>query len=397
MNPSRFTVLLVSILLTVATVLPMPADAQGDPMSTIPEVSADELDAALQLAGANRSELEAALDSCQQKPFTMAAMRFVIANLPLSDLGVISSDMLIENVELAMDAWAAYPYGADVDEATWAHYVLPPRFSQEPLSGWRPYLREQLHSVVGECQTLEEAAIAVNYWCGERTVFKQTQRRDQDPVSTLKGGYGRCEELAMLLIAACRSVGIPARYAYCPWWTWSDNNHAWVEIYGSDGRWHFTGGCEPKETLDKAWFEQAARRAPLVVSTCFGLPDELSCDIISWEYRPGARYVQYNSVEFYRRAGRIELDIPGADSSDSLWLYVYNFGALRTLKKLDIDGSGLANVTLGAGDYVLTTNAPVESQTAMFTIVEGERLEVSWDGLAPMPQEIVLVYPESAE
>src|SRR5690606_36912714 len=116
-------------------------------------------------------------------------------------------------------------------------------------------------------------ALAVNRWFGERIGFRQTQRRDQGPLATLASGYGRCEELCIIYIAACRSVGVPARMAYCPWRAVSDNNHAWVEVLGSDGAWHFVGAAEPADKLDSAWFEGAARRAPLVVSICFGLPE----------------------------------------------------------------------------------------------------------------------------
>ena len=56
--------------------------------------------------------------------------------------------------------------------------------------------------------------------------------------------------MVIFFIDACRSVGIPARQAYCPYWAVGDDNHAWAEVLGSDGRWHFTGGCEPAPALD---------------------------------------------------------------------------------------------------------------------------------------------------
>ena len=76
----------------------------------IPAISDAELEQALSLAGANRAQLEQALFACQQKPFTMAAMRFLIVSLPLVDLGVISTRQLEENVDLAMQARAEFAY-----------------------------------------------------------------------------------------------------------------------------------------------------------------------------------------------------------------------------------------------------------------------------------------------
>ncbi len=54
-------------------------------------------------------------------------------------------------------------------------------------------------------------------------------------------GIGRCEELTVFFMDALRSVGIPCRQAYTPWWLTVDSNHAWPEVWtpegGSAWRW----------------------------------------------------------------------------------------------------------------------------------------------------------------
>ena len=70
-----------------------------------------------------------------------------------------------------------------------------------------------------------------------------------------------CTGLSILLIDACRSVGVPARFAGTPLWSDGSGNHSWVEIYDS-GVWRFTGAAEPVGTaLDKAWFTARASAA----------------------------------------------------------------------------------------------------------------------------------------
>lgn len=373
----------------------------------IPAISDVELDAAIELAGANRGELEAALDYCLQKPFTMEAMRFLIANLPLADLGSISMQMLIETVELAMEAYFNHDY-ADYDAATWAHYVLPPRNSQEPLSNWRPYFKAELEELVADCATLEKAAIIVNKWCGERVGFKQTQRRDQGPLTTLKSGYGRCEEMVIVYVCACRSVGIPARQASCPWWSWSDNNHAWVEVLGSDGRWHYVGGCEPRDILDDAWYNTAVKRAPIVGSRCFGLPEEMGPEVLRYNDEPGARYCQINSISFYRSTSVLRVELLNAvsamsdpdrsykaDDSIDHWLYVYvfNFGALRPIVKVLVDDSCAATIELGAGKYVLSTDLPVAEPMVWAEVTDGEETTIDWLDAPVVPADFILEFP----
>jgi hypothetical protein len=380
------------------SLLAYPGSATADPRSEgpdVPEVTNAEVETALDLAGTNRGELEAALEASQQKPFTIAAMRFVIANLPLADLGCITNAQLVEHVDLAMEAWFDAPYGGAVSPADWAHYVLAPRVSQEPLAAWRPYLKAELEPLVAGSTSLEDAAVIVNRWCGERVNFVQTQRRDQDALATLASGYGRCEEMAIIYICACRSVGIPARQAYCPWWSWGDNNHAWVEVLGSDARWHYTGGCEPADTLDRAWFDGAVKQAPVILSTCFGLPPEGTPGLLRREDKPGARWAQFNSTPEYRQTGNLEVEVPGAKAGDFLYIYVYNYGALRSLTKVPLNRRGQAAVDLGAGVYALSSSANPNPPVVLAELVDGQTLTAAWDELQPLGIEILLEYPRA--
>ena len=82
----------------------------------------------------------------------------------------------------------------------------------------------------------------------------------QSPKESIEQGKASCTGLSILLSDACRSVAIPTRLVGTPLWTNKSGNHTWVEIW--DGRWHFTGACEPDpKGLDHGWFEGNASQA----------------------------------------------------------------------------------------------------------------------------------------
>ena len=73
-------------------------------------------------------------------------------------------------------------------------------------------------------------------------------------------GLASCSGLTVILVDACRSVGVPARFVGTPLWTNKSGNHSWAEVW--DQGWHFTGACEPAgDDLDRAWFVGRAATA----------------------------------------------------------------------------------------------------------------------------------------
>ena len=386
---------LLCCCLLAAAILAIPAMASA---AGIPAVSDADIEQALALSGSNRAQLEDALAQSDGDMLRRNAMRFTVASLPTCDLGSISSAELTGNLDMALAARNDFAWGDDCDLATWAHFVLPPRVSQEPLSDWRRFFLAELGNELDGATTLEEAAVLVNKWCGQRVGFRQTQRRDQGPLATLASGYGRCEEMVIFYVDACRAVGIPARMAYCPYWAVSDNNHAWVEVFGSDGLWHYTGGCEPQDQLDDAWFNGAVKNAPLVCSMAFGIPDTRDETVLEVEETVGARYTRFNSTAFYRDTGLLTVEVPTAAGSEEahVTVHVFNFGALRQIARVKLDSQGKARITLGLGTFVVSTDAAVDNRQTMVEIRPGEITELYWDSLPQLDEEILLQFPPDA-
>jgi hypothetical protein len=101
-----------------------------------------------------------------------------------------------------------------------------------------------------------EAAQALNRELFKRiNVHYNTGRRrtNQSPKESMEQGKATCTGLAIILVDACRAVGVPARVAGVPSWANKDGNHTWTEIW--DGQWFFTGADEyDKNGLNRGWF-----------------------------------------------------------------------------------------------------------------------------------------------
>ncbi len=278
-------------------------------------------------------------------------LRFLIAYLPLGDAANPQiSSILTQSVRYAHKAQDRFIWGNDIPEDVYLHFVLPHRVSQEPAVSWREVFYREIAPRI-EGMSMTEAALEVNHWCHEKATFKVSSPRDQDALTTIRAGYGRCEEEMILTICALRSVGIPARQCYTPYWPHTDNNHAWVEVW-ADGGWHYMGGCEPKPSLDDAWFIQAAGRAMLVVSTAYG--DYQGDEPVLKRY---PRSTLINSTAVYGPTHEIKLSLvnrKGRPVPDKRFVFsLFNYGALMPALALDGDDNGQCSLNCGKGSWIV--------------------------------------------
>ena len=81
---------------------------------------------------------------------------------------------------------------------------------------------------------------------------------NQSPQESARIGYASCSGLSIILVDACRAVGIPARVVGTPLWTDGSGNHTWAEVW--DRQWYFVGAAEPGP-LDQTWFADNAAAA----------------------------------------------------------------------------------------------------------------------------------------
>ncbi len=191
------------------------------------------------------------------------AARFLIEHMPAGDRSSLTAEYLLENLEFAFRARAEFPWAAQVPEELFFNDVLPYAVLDEARHPWRADFLARARPLVKEAKTASEAAQALN-----REFFKlvsvhyNTRRKhtSQSPKESMESGMATCTGLSVILVDACRAVGIAARVVGTPMWANNRGNHTWVEIW--DGTWHFTGADEfNAKGLDQAWFVKDASGA----------------------------------------------------------------------------------------------------------------------------------------
>ncbi len=140
-------------------------------------------------------------------------------------------------------------------------YIAPRTSLGETSVDWEPVLRPIAEEITREAKTPLEAALALNKHIWKRVGVIYSTKRDkpnQDPLHSMRIGMASCSGLSILLVDACRSVGIPARVVGCMW-RQKPGNHTWVEVW-SDGKWYPLGAFEDSPP-DKLWFLEDAAQA----------------------------------------------------------------------------------------------------------------------------------------
>lgn len=217
-----------------------------------------ELARSLELAGGNRAQIEQALASAPADQ--RAGVRWLIAHMPPRDLQTLSAEFLLQNCAQAYAAWRTSPWHSSVDEALFFDCILPYASINETRDEWRGSLRDLCAPLIATAKSPAEAAVIINRELFSLVGVKYSTKRkraDQSPRESMESGLASCTGLSILLVDACRSVGVPARFAGIPMWVDMSGNHSWVEVW--DGTWHFTGAAEATGAdLDKAWFADKA-------------------------------------------------------------------------------------------------------------------------------------------
>jgi len=212
---------------------------------------------ALKAAGRNAAELGNAFNAVDGD--RRAAMGFLIANMPESDLRSLGAEFLLANLELAFQVRAALPYTRDIPEEIFLHYVLPYAQLNERRAAWRPGFYEKFFPIAARCSSVIEAVSALNARMYEMLKVgfcnRDFRKSILSPDQTVRKGCGSCAELAILLADACRAVGIPARLTFIPRWVGWKVGHMWIEVYAG-GQWYYFGAFD-KQT---PWIGDRARQ-----------------------------------------------------------------------------------------------------------------------------------------
>lgn len=275
----------------------------------------------------------------------LRAMQFLYAYMPLPDVVDYPAEFFLQNVDYSLKARREMPWGAQVPEREFLHFVLPVRVNNENMDSSRVVFYEELKDRVRHL-SMREAVLEVNHWCHEKVTYTPSDARTSSPLASVRTAYGRCGEESTFAVAALRAVGIPARQVYTPRWAHTDDNHAWVEAW-VDGQWHFLGACEPEPVLDLAWFNAPASRGMLMHTKVFGHydgPEEVvGRNACFTEINVTANYAPVAPVVV-----RVE-DEAGNPVPTTVEFKIYNYAEFFTAARRTCNAEGYAMLSTGRG------------------------------------------------
>ncbi len=277
-------------------------------------------------------------------------LKFLYAYMPLADITDYPTSFFLDNIRCSMLAREEMPWGKNIPEILFRHFIIPVRVNNEALDSSRMIIFDELKNRIKHL-SMYDAILEVNHWCHEKATYQPSDARTSSPLATIKTATGRCGEQSTLAVAALRAVGIPARQVYTPRWAHTDDNHAWVEAW-ADGKWYFLGACEPEPVLNLGWFNAPASRAMLMHTKVFGDyngPEEVMLR--------SSNYTEINLTTNYALTAPLKITVVDSNNSPisnaQIDFKIYNYAEFFTVATKYTDAQGRAQLSAGLGDMLV--------------------------------------------
>jgi hypothetical protein len=162
----------------------------------------------------------------------------------VKDIEHVTADFLAENIESAFRTWRTKPWAKKMSFEAFCEYILPYRATNEPVESWRDECELDTKSVVAEMKdtsSWREAAGAISKLNKHRVYFNQLyylHPTDQGFSQLCEKPIGRCEDQQTMQVYVMRANGIAVAGDYTPYWANRDNNHAWEVMLDEQGQGH---------------------------------------------------------------------------------------------------------------------------------------------------------------
>ena len=278
------------------------------------------------------------------------ALKFLYAYMPLADITDYPTSFFADNVRMSFKARSEMPWGKDVPELLFRHFVVPIRVNNEALDDARGVFYNELKDRVMNL-SMKDAILEINHWCHEKVTYQPSDARTSSPLATVRTATGRCGEQSTFTVAALRAMGIPARQVYTPRWAHTDDNHAWVEAW-ADGKWYFLGACEPEPVLNLGWFNAPASRAMLMHTRAFGDyngPEEVMLRT--------SNFTEINLTSNYAPTAQVVFTVKDENGvpvqGAQVEFKIYNYAEFYTAVSKYTDNNGQTSLSAGLGDLLI--------------------------------------------
>lgn len=243
------------------------------------------LEYALEFAGNNREELEKVLTYYKDSGLKYNAACFLIENMPhyfsyegrlldsikkakttaipscfiskeirrrwysfsyremdkVYDSKVITSDYLIENIDLSFYVWRHSPWARHLTFEEFCEWILPYRIDNEPLENWRKAYWECYSSKLDSLYKGNDPVVAADSLCGLLRKESWSYNTDFDLPALgglffLKNRVGGCRESCDFTLYLFRALGFPVAtdlYHYSPE---NRGGHLWTVLKDTTGK-----------------------------------------------------------------------------------------------------------------------------------------------------------------
>lgn len=296
-------------------------------------------------------DIDGKIESCT--PDTQILLHYLYGNMPASDVAGYSFETYLDYARHGAFLWENGPFQGRISEEIFCQYVVYHRINTEDISPCRSFFYEKVKGELSGQSTMEEAVLALNYWCAGEVTYRASDDRTASPMTTYRSAHGRCGEESTFTVSVLRSMGIPARQVYAPRWSHCDDNHAWAEAW-RDGTWHFLGACEPEEVLDKGWFLHASSRAMLIHSRWYGslalAGEAVKADnLVSTQ----GMTTELNEIGTYANTKRVKITILDRSGQpvqgEEVRIEVLNYSEFFPIAVICTKEDGTAEIELGLG------------------------------------------------
>ena len=124
-------------------------------------------------------DMEQVLSGCADRQ-EREAMEFLYAYMPVGDVADYSPQLYLDGVRTVFRAREEMPWGREVPEELFRHFVLPLRVNNETLDEFRTECYEDLSGRVRGL-SMHDAVLEVNHWCHERVTYTPSDARTSRP------------------------------------------------------------------------------------------------------------------------------------------------------------------------------------------------------------------------
>lgn len=205
------------------------------------------LEYALSQAGDNRKELEYVIEHYEGDSLKREAARFLIRNMiyhfgydrrdQVPDITSISSNYLIDNIELAFQVWPK-PWNEKVSFENFCRYILPYRSLYEQPSGLREELMKTYLPLLDSLRidNTYDAVMMLQKILRTKVAYDEVIPTYYPTAEEIhQTGLGRCDGMVLYGIHFMRAVGIPTVAEHIVW-TRRNGEHYWCAFLNEDGR-----------------------------------------------------------------------------------------------------------------------------------------------------------------